>query len=114
MCFSVEILDHDPRVLRRELIGFSLKEGHDWTEETSGTDFNSSLGLSPEGKILFQHDTVLDRHMVGFQMAVIATSPLRLLLLRIVAAVVVDMLNEIGNFEIFSLVAVTLMETRCN
>jgi len=59
-----EILDHDPCVLRRELIGFSLKEGHDWTEETSGTDFNSSLGLSPEGKILFQHDTVLDRHMV--------------------------------------------------
>lgn len=71
MYFSVEILDHDPCVLRRELIGFSLKEGHDWTEENSGTDFNSSLGLSPEGKILFQHDTVLDRHMVGVQMAVI-------------------------------------------
>jgi len=59
-----EFLDHDPCVLRRELSGFSLEEGDDWDRENSGSDFNSSLGLSAERKILFQHDTVLDRHMV--------------------------------------------------
>ena len=65
MYLSVEFLDHDPCVLRRELIGFSLKEGDDWSGETSGSDFNSTLGISAERKILFQHDTVLDRHMVS-------------------------------------------------
>jgi len=65
MCLSLEFLDHDPCVLRRELSGFSLEEGDDWDRENSGSDFNSSLGLSAERKILFQHDTVLDRHMVS-------------------------------------------------
>ena len=65
MILSLEFLDHDPCVLRRELIGFSLKEGDDWTAENSDSDFNSTLGLPAERKILFQHDTVLDRHMVS-------------------------------------------------
>ena len=64
MCLSLEFLHEDPCVLRRDHIGFSFKEGDDWTAENSSPDFNSTLGLSAERKILFQHDTVLDRHMV--------------------------------------------------
>ena len=64
MSLSLEFLDDDPCVLRRELIGFGLKEGDDWTAENSGSDFNSAMGLPADRKILFQHDTVLDRHMV--------------------------------------------------
>ena len=61
----------DACALSRELMEFSLKEEDDWptqhrSVENSGCDFKSRLGLSAERKMLFQHDTVLDRKMVSF------------------------------------------------
>ncbi|KAL9987265.1 hypothetical protein ACROYT_G001543 [Oculina patagonica] len=59
-----EIPDHADCALSRELMGFSLKEENDcWVTEQQSVE-NSGLGPSAEKKILFQHHTVLDRHMV--------------------------------------------------
>lgn len=65
MHFSSEIPDHADCALSRELMGFSLKEENDcWVTEQQSVE-NSGLGPSAEKKILFQHHTVLDRHMVS-------------------------------------------------
>lgn len=72
MYLPLEMQDHDACALSRELMGFSLKEEDDWVSEhksteNSGCGFKSTRGHGPsaERKILFQHDTVLDRHMVS-------------------------------------------------
>lgn len=71
MYLPSEIRDHDACALSRELMGFSLKEEDGWATdhqsvEDSGCDFKRTLDPSAERKILFQHDTILDRHMVSY------------------------------------------------
>ena len=71
MYLPSEISDHDACALSRDLMGCRLMEEDDCatqfhkSTENSGSDFKSELGPSAKGKILFQHHTVLDRHMVS-------------------------------------------------
>ncbi|XP_078376322.1 uncharacterized protein LOC144659700 [Oculina patagonica] len=64
-----EFPDHDACALNRELMAFSLMEEDDCATqcqfaEKCRTDLKSKSGPLVKEKILFQHHTVLDRHMV--------------------------------------------------
>ncbi|XP_078376309.1 uncharacterized protein LOC144659684 isoform X2 [Oculina patagonica] len=64
-----EYPDHDACALNRELVAFSLMEEDDCATqcqfaEKCRTELKSKSGPLVEEKILFQHHTLLDRHMV--------------------------------------------------
>ncbi len=70
MYLHAEYPDHDACALNRELVAFSLMEEDDCATqcqfaEKCRTELKSKSGPLVEEKILFQHHTLLDRHMVS-------------------------------------------------
>ena len=70
MYLSAEYPDHDACALNRELMAFSLMEEDECATqsqfaEKSKSDLKPKSAPLAEEKILFQHHTVLDRHMVS-------------------------------------------------
>ena len=72
MYLPAEFPDRDACALNREFMAFSIKEEEDdctrqyeFAKKSTRTDLKSKSDPLAEEKILFQHHTVLNKHMVS-------------------------------------------------